>query len=103
MGNPDLYYKRMLQAFAHGLLVHIQDDMTLAAKWEEEKSVEKLEEFIIELKNQVDNNRFFFEAGIAAQFVISEVVYNRLNNDLNACIGGFAEFQYFLGIDEEEE
>lgn len=101
MGNPDLYYKRMLQEFVHGLLCNVQDDMTVAAKWQEEKSIEKLEEFIIELKNQIDDKHFYFEAGIAAQFVIDEVVHDNL--DLNACAGGLADFEYFIGTRDEDE
>lgn len=105
MGNPDLYYKRMLQEFAYDLIC--LKDQELANKWLEEDSIEKLEECIIEIRNSMDEMRFVFQAGISAQSVINEVYDKEDTYQLNACIGGFTSFEDFIGVydadDEEDE
>lgn len=102
MGNPDLYYKRMLQEFAYGLIC--LKDQELANKWLKENSIEKLEECIIEIRNSMDEMKFVFQAGLSAQSVINDVIHNK--EDINPCIGGFTSFEDFIGVydaDDEED
>lgn len=103
MGSPDLYYKRMLQEFAYGLIC--LKDQELANKWLEENSIERLEECIIEIRNSMDEMKFVFQAGLSVQSVINDIYNYEENYDLNALIGGFGQFEDFIGVfqaDDEE-
>ena len=100
MGNPDRYYKMALQAFAHSLVC--MDNLKMARELFEEKSEEKLEKFILQKKEQIEEKTFYYNAGMACQYVLEEA--NREGCDaFNASIGGLNEFEYFIGIQEDEE
>lgn len=102
MGNPDLYYKRMLQEFAYSLIC--LKDQELTNKWLEEDSIERLEECIIEIRNSMDEKKFIFQAGLSAQFVINEVVtFTNTTDRVNACIRGFALFEDLIGVYDVDE
>ena len=103
MGNPHRYYKRFLQKFAYNLAV--EKNEKLANEMYENDSEEELEQFVLDEKVNMDEKQFYFNAGIAYSTVIYDVWNNDCTDGLNACIGGFTEFEYFIGLrdDEEEE
>lgn len=101
MGCPDRYYKRFLQDFAYTLVC--ENNKKLANEMYEETSDEKLEKFILDKKAQMNEKQFYFDAGRVCESVIWDVYNNDCNDGLNACIGGFAEFEYFLGLREDED
>lgn len=102
MGNPRIYYKRALQCFAHCLTY--MEDKKLAKELCEEESEEKLEQFILQKKEQIDEKEFFYNAGRTCQGVLDEAADEGCD-PFNACCGGLVEFEYFIGLrnDDEEE
>lgn len=101
MGNPNIYYKDMLQQFAYNLTC--MKDMKLAMSFWEENSIEKLEEYIERQKYFISDPFFYYKAGMACQAIVDEIYKNGGNDDLNACIGGFYSFEDFIGIRDFEE
>ena len=101
MGNPSIYYKMCLQYCAHALAY--MDNAKLAEELLKEKSEEKLEEFIMKKKSEMNEKQFYFDAGRAAQFMFDDVEQNDCNDGINASIGGFCSFEYFLGLRDDEE
>lgn len=101
MGNPSIYYKRSLQNFAHCLAAE-DNNFSLAKKLYEEESEEVLEDFILQKKDEIDEKLFFYDAGRTCQVVIQEA-YEEGCDALNASIGGLNEFEYFIGICEDDE
>ena len=98
MGSPELYYKRMLQSFAHCLASDLKQP-ELAKHLYKEDSIIILEDFITQNKAVADN-MFYFNAGRACESVISESANNDSNDGFNACAGGLCDFMSFLGLEE---
>lgn len=99
MGNPDIYYKRALQVFARYLT--FMDDVKLADKLLNEKSLEKLEKFILQKKEEIDEKHFYYAAGQACYLVLMEATEYGCDS-FNASLGGLNSFEYFIGIEESE-
>ena len=99
MWNPDIYYKRALQNFAHCLAAEA-NQWSLAKKLYEEESEEALEEYILKRKSEMDMREFFYDAGRTCQAVFSEA-YEEGCDPLNASIGGISSFNYFIGLEED--
>ena len=97
MGCPHIYYIRALQCLAHALAYN--DNPKLAKEFNEELSEEKLENFIISRRDEILEKEFYYAAGGAAQCVIEEA-YEEGCDPLNASIGGIAEFEDFIGLEE---
>ena len=101
MGCPDIYYKRALQNFAHCLAAE-DDNFSLAKKLYEEKSESVLEDFILKRKNEMDLRLFFYDAGQTRQVVFNEA-YEEGCDAMNASMAGINEFDYFIGLIDEED
>ena len=100
MGCPDIYYKRALQNFAHCLAVE-DNDYLLASQLHEEECNAILENFILEKKDEMDENLFFYDAGRACQVTFDEA-YEEGCDSMNASCGGIIEFEYFIGIRSDD-
>lgn len=100
MGSPSVYYKRALQDFAC-CLAYEEDNYKLAKELYVEDSVEKLESYILETKNKLDEKLFFYNAGLASQRVFDDA-YKEGCDACNAFFGGATEFEYFIGLNEDE-
>lgn len=100
MGNPDFYYKRSLQVLARYLV--FMDDKKFAEELLNEQSVEMLEKFILQKKEEMEEKNFYYAAGQTCHFVLLEA-----NEDgcdaFNASIGGLVSFEYFIGLQTDEE
>ena len=101
MGSPSIYYKRALQDFAC-CLAYEEDNSKLAKELYAEDSVEKLESYILEKKNQLDEKLFFYNAGLASQRVFDNA-YEEGCDACNASFGGIIDFEYFIGLGYEDE
>ena len=101
MGNPDIYYKRALQNFAHCLAAE-DNKWALAGELYEEESEEVLEEYILKRKAEMNERLFFYDAGRTCQVIFHEA-YEEGCDPLNASIGGINGFNYFIGLEEDEE
>lgn len=101
MGNPDIYYKRALQNFAHCLAAE-EDKWSLAKQLYEEESEEVLEEYILKRKAEMDEHLFFYDAGRTCQVVFHEA-YEEGCDPLNASICGINGFNYFIGLEDDNE
>lgn len=99
MGNPSIYYKRALQDFAC-CLAHEDDDCKLAKELYIEDSIDILESYILEKKNQFDEKLFFYNAGHASQHIFDEADEEGCDA-VNAACGGINEFEYFVGLNED--
>ena len=95
MGCPDTYYKHTLQCFAHAL-VYIENQ-SLAREMLEEKSVEKLETFILDKKKNLNKKQFYYEAGRAVEYVLNEIDEDDIDA-FNTCISGVNMFEKFIGL-----
>ena len=101
MGCPDIYYKRALQNFAHCLAAE-DNNWLLARQLSEEDCNVILENFILEKKDEMDEKLFFYDAGRACQVVLNEAEEEGCDA-VNASCGGIVEFEYFIGIREDNE
>jgi hypothetical protein len=101
MGNPHVFYKRALQNFAHCLAAE-DNNFSLARKLYEEESDEVLEDFILKKKNEINAKLFFYDAGQTCQVVMQEADEEGCDA-LNASCGGLTEFEYFIGIREDDD
>lgn len=100
MGNPSIYYQRALQNFAHCLAAE-DNNFLLARKMYEEESYSILESFILQKKDEMDEKLFFYDAGRTCQVVMQEA-YEEGCDAMNASCGGLTEFEYFIGIREDD-
>ena len=101
MGNPYIFYKRALQNFAHCLAAE-ENNFSLAKKLYKEESDEVLEDFILKKKNEINEKLFFYDAGRTCQVVMQEADEEGCDA-LNASCGGITEFEYFIGIQEDDD
>lgn len=100
MGCPDIYYKQALQYLAYNLTCH--NNMNFARELLEEDSEEKLEQFLLSSKAETEDKQFYFNAGIAFNEVYTEAV-SECTDALNAAIGGLSEFEYFIGLRDDDD
>jgi len=101
MGNPDIYYRRVLQTFASALA--IRNEETNAKKFLEEENISKLETYILKQKLETETKFFYYDAGRTLQQELENIYYNEGIDALNACFGGFILFEELIGIIEEED
>ena len=101
MGCPDIYYTRALQSFAH-CLAYNNDDRKLAKELFNETSEKRLEDFILQQKEQMEEMQFYYHAGRASQYVLEEAEREGVDS-MNASLGGIFGFECFLGIEKEDE
>ena len=101
MGCPTIYYKEALQSFAYYLNCHT--DMKLAKQLNEENNIEKLERHIMEKKNSVSTEQFFYNAGMASMYTLNDADENGGCDGFNACIGGLNMFDNFIGLEDDEK
>jgi len=102
MGCPSLYYKKALQAFAHSL--NYVGDHNKAREMFCEEDTNVLENEIMSHKNKLPDNRFYFDAGKASEYVLNASDKNDGCDGFNACLGGLYDFESWLElIDEDEE
>lgn len=101
MGCPSIYYEGLLQDFAR-CLAYEEDNFDLVKELRSETSVKKLEDYILEKKNQIDEKLFFYNAGLAVQRVLDDAM-NQGDDSFNASIGGAIDFGYFIGLSNDDE
>ena len=101
MGRPAIYYTRALQSLAH-CLAYNNDDRKLAKELSNETSEKRLEEFIIQQKEQMEEKQFYYYAGRASQYVFEEAEREGVDS-MNASCGGIFAFECFLGIEDDED
>ena len=99
MGCPHIYYIRALQMLAHALAYNT--DIKLAKELADETDEEILEKFILLKKGKLSDKEFYYAAGGATQATIEEA-YEAGCDPLNASISGIAEFEDFIGLEEED-
>ena len=98
MGCPSIYYKRVLQCFSHALVY--TENKNLAKELLNEKSVEKLETFILDKKKSINEKQFYYNAGRATEYVLNEADEEGCDA-FNACIGGLGMFDNFIGLEDD--
>ena len=89
MGCPDVYYKKFLISFLRNLRVAI--NML-------ELSEDDLESMVLLKKQNITEKEFYYEAGLSVARTIDEIVISDSYDKINACIGGLANFEEFIGI-----
>lgn len=96
MGDPKPYYKKILRNFAYELVY--LTDANLAKQLETEQDIKKLEDIILEKKQEIPTETFFYHAGIAVMNEFSDTFHTDANDDVNTCIGGINLFEDFIGL-----
>lgn len=99
MGCPNKYYKKVLQTFSHSL--NYLNDNNRAGEMFREQNEEILEKDIMVWKNKMSERQFYYDAGKASESVLTGVYENEGCDGFNACIGGLALFDDFIGISNE--
>lgn len=97
MGCPTIYYKQALQSLAYYLTCH--NDLKKAKGLYEERDIDRLEKIIIEQKQNLPIQEFFYDAGMAFMRTLNEANQNDGCDGFNACIGGLNMFENFIGLD----
>lgn len=100
MGNPMWSYLEVLQNLSY--ILTVQKDQKLAVKLYEEKSYEKLEEYINEKRKEFSDNEWFYYAGMAFERTFNRIYEEDGCDAFNAAIGGLTMFEEFIGLEEEE-
>ena len=100
MGCPDIYYKKVLQAFCYDLAYDTNEED--ANKLYREQNNEKLENFILEKKNSMKEQQFYYEAGMTTQSLLCAANEDGIDA-FNACLGGVFQFECLIGVEVEEE
>ena len=99
MGCPDIYYLKALQYFAHCL--NFSSNRDKAKELSQSNNIITLEKEILDCKNKMNTNYFFFDAGRVFEKVLTEADENDGCDGLNACLGGLNRFQKFIGVKYE--
>lgn len=100
MGCPDIYYRKVLQCFAHCL--NYTKDKKKAALLSQEESCEVLEKEIMQWKNELHTKDFYYQAGLTTEHVLNDADTNDGCDGLNACLGGLNMLEEFIGIENGE-
>ena len=100
MKSNENYYKKALQCFTY--LIYYFEDIELAKQLSKEESTEKLENIVLNAKSQIDKSLFFFYAGDACRQVLDEAEKEGCDS-YNACVFDLINFEYFIGLCEEDE
>ena len=101
MGDPELYYREFLQTLAYHIFIY--NDEKLAMNLKDERSVKKLEDIILDQKSKLSDKDFYYAAGKATGYVVKRVDVEDGTDGFNACIGGFCEFEHFIGIRDDDD
>lgn len=100
MGNPKIYFTNMLSALLFGIDAD-RDEMG-AIRWVAETDTKLMMEEVNKRRGAIPEKKFYFEAGRAAETIISEVANGSACDPMNACAAGFSEFEDFIGMEEQE-
>ena len=98
MGCPSIYYKRALQCFSHALVC--TENKNLAKELLNEKSVEKLEIFILDKKKNLNKKQFYYNAGRTAEYLLNEIDDDGIDA-FNTCITGLNMFESFISLKDD--
>lgn len=101
MGCPSIYFEEVLQNFAYNLTC--MEDMKLAKELFEEKDVVKLKNYILEKKETIPIEKFYYNAGMASMHVLNRCDEEDGNDGFNACCGGLYSFERFIGVRKEDK
>ena len=100
MGNVSYWYKKILQSFADAITYGEYEEITNSVL--EEESEETLENFILEYRQNININEFYFNAGIVTNQIISET--RTIGNDsFNAAMFALCNFMELIGLESEAE
>lgn len=100
MGNPIRYYRMALQSLCYYL--NCNTNMELAQKLKEEEEIDALEWHVLEGKDHMPQNEFYFYAGFA--FIDTLKCADEEGNDaLNASFGGLTQFEKFIELRKDED
>ena len=100
MGNVSYWYKKTLQSFADAITYGEYDEITKSVL--EEESEETLENFILEYRQNININEFYFNAGIVTNQIVSET--RTIGNDsFNAAMFALCNFMELIGLESEED
>lgn len=58
---------------------------------------QEIEQFVLQKKDQIDNNKFLYAAGYAGGAMM-EKAYSTCNDDLNAAFGALYDYENIIGI-----
>lgn len=94
MGVPELHYKSALQAMAHALAFEVED-YKLASELVEEQDDERLEEYILHMKEKITSKIFYFLAGRALEWAAHEADGMGIDA-FNAAVCGLTSFEDFI-------
>ena len=99
MGDPTVWYKVALQELCSYLKSYNACETYFGSH---EEGIEKLEEFILNEKLQVDEKIFYYCAGIATMATLKAA--DEVGCDsFNASCGGLCQFEDFIGLPHEED
>lgn len=97
MGNMSYWYKKTLQSFVQAITYGEYEKMTKSIL---EESEETLEKFILEYRQNININEFYFNAGIVTEQIVSES--KSIGNDsFNAAMIALCSFMGFIGLESE--
>lgn len=99
LGCPDIFYKRALQAFCYRLN---HENTEIKNNFLNEKSEEKLELEINKWRKKLSVERFFYEAGIVSENILTEADEIECDS-FNAACGGLYDFERFIFGDKHED
>lgn len=100
MGNVSYWYKKILQNFVDTITQGKYDEITKSIL--EEESEETLENFILKYRQSININKFYFNAGIVTDQIISET--RTIGNDSsNAATFALCNFMELIGLESEAE
>lgn len=93
MGCQD-YYKKALQYFAFRL----EENDELADKLFEEKSIAKLENYILKKKKTLSTKNFFFSAGYISSYLLQETYREDGSDEYTICLEALYRFDKLIGL-----
>lgn len=96
MGCPDIYFRQMLEMLAY--ILNNEQGNQLSLETIEAWSDKELKTCIEEKKKVAPVMRFYYDAGMAAEYVLGEVDRSGATDAFNACAGSLIQFEKFLGI-----
>ena len=93
MGNVSYWYKKTLQSFADAITYGEYEKITNSVL--EEESEERLENFILEYRQNININEFYFNARIVTNQIVAET--RTIDNDsFNAAMFALCNFMELI-------
>ena len=100
MGNVSYWYKKTLQSFADAITYGEYEEITNSVL--DDESEETLENFILEYRQNININEFYFNAGIVTNQIVAET--RTIDNDsFNAAMFALCNFMELIGFESEED